>query len=41
MRFAYVKSEENVSDILTEPLSNERFHHLVSNWLFRVPEIQK
>jgi hypothetical protein len=39
MRFAYVKSEENVSDILTKPFSNERFHHLVKNWLFRVPEI--
>jgi hypothetical protein len=25
MRFAYVKSEENVSDILTKPLSNEHF----------------
>jgi hypothetical protein len=41
MRFAYVKSEDNVSDILTKPLSNERFHHLVKNWLFRVPEIRK
>jgi hypothetical protein len=39
MKFAYVKSKENVSDILTKPLSNERFHHLVKNWLFRVPEI--
>jgi hypothetical protein len=26
MRFAYVKSDLNVSDILTKPLSNERFH---------------
>jgi hypothetical protein len=26
MRLAYVKSEENVSDILTKPLSNEAFH---------------
>ena len=25
MRFAYIKSEENVSDILTKPLSNENF----------------
>jgi hypothetical protein len=41
MRFAYVKSEENVSDILTKPLSNERFHHLVKNWLLRVPEMKK
>jgi hypothetical protein len=41
MRFAYVKSEENVSDILTKPLSHERFHHLGKSWLFRVPEIKK
>ena len=41
MRFAYVKSEENISDILTKPLSNERFHHLVKNCFFRVREIQK
>jgi len=41
MRFAYVKSEENVSDILTKPLSNEKFHHLVKNWLFRVPKTEK
>ena len=41
MKFAYVKSEENVSDILTKPLSNERFHHLAKKWLFRVPEIKK
>jgi hypothetical protein len=26
MRFAYVKSEGNVSDVLTKPLSNEKFH---------------
>jgi hypothetical protein len=41
MRFANVKSEENVSDILTKPLSNETFHSLVKNWLFRVPEVKK
>jgi hypothetical protein len=39
MRFAYVKSDENVSDILTKHLNNERFHYLVKKWLFRVPEI--
>jgi hypothetical protein len=27
MRFAYIKSEENVSDVLTKPLSNEKFHN--------------
>jgi hypothetical protein len=41
MRFAYVKSDENVSDILTKPLSNENFYYLVENWLFHVPEINK
>jgi hypothetical protein len=25
MRFAYIKSEENVRDVLTKPLSNENF----------------
>ena len=41
MRFAYVKSKDNVSDILTKPLINEKFHHLVKNWLFRVPKTEK
>jgi hypothetical protein len=27
MRFAYIKSEENVSDVLTKTLSNEKFHY--------------
>jgi hypothetical protein len=40
MRFAYVKSDENVKDILTKPLSNETFHKLVKNRLFRVPVIK-
>jgi hypothetical protein len=26
MRFAYIKSEENVSHLLTKPLSNDKFH---------------
>jgi hypothetical protein len=38
MRFAYIKSEENVSDVLTKPLSNEKFHYLMKRWSFRVPE---
>jgi hypothetical protein len=38
--FAYVKSEEKVRDVMTKPLSNESYHQLVKNWLFRVPEIQ-
>jgi hypothetical protein len=41
MRFAYIKSEENVSDVLTKPLSNEKFHYLMKRWLFRVPEKDK
>jgi hypothetical protein len=36
MRFAYIKSEENVSDVLTKSLSNERFHYLMKRWLFRL-----
>jgi hypothetical protein len=32
MRFAYIKSEENVSDVLTKPLSNEKFHYLMKRW---------
>jgi hypothetical protein len=38
MRFAYIMSEENVSDVLTKHLSNEKFHYLMKRWLFRVPE---
>jgi hypothetical protein len=41
MRFAYIKIEENVSDVLKKPLSNERSHYLKRRWLFRVPEINK
>jgi hypothetical protein len=41
MRYAYIKSEENVSDVLTKPLSNEKFHYLMKRWLFRVPEKDK
>jgi hypothetical protein len=38
MRFAYIKSEENVSDVLTKSLNNEKFHYLMKTWLFRVLE---
>jgi hypothetical protein len=41
MRFVYVKSDENINDILTMPLGNEKFHYLVKNWLFRVPEVKR
>jgi hypothetical protein len=32
IRFAYIKSGENVSDVLTKPLSNEKFHYLMKRW---------
>jgi hypothetical protein len=38
MRFAYIKSEENVSDVFTKPLSNEKFHYLMKEGVFCVPE---
>jgi hypothetical protein len=41
MRFANIKSEENVSDVLTKPLSNDKFHYLMKRWLFFVPEKDK
>jgi hypothetical protein len=41
MRIAYIKSEENVSDVSTKPLSNEKFHYLMKWWLFRLPEKDK
>jgi hypothetical protein len=31
MRFAYIKKEENVSDVLTKPFSNEKFHYLMKS----------
>jgi hypothetical protein len=41
MRFSYIKSEENVSDVLTKTLSHEKFDYLMKRWLFRVPETNK
>jgi hypothetical protein len=41
MRFSYIKSEENVSDVLEKLLSSEKFHYLMKKWLFRVPEKDK
>jgi hypothetical protein len=41
IRFAYIKSEENISDVLRNPLSNEKFHDLMKSWLFRLPERNK
>ena len=37
LRFAHVRSEENLADILTKPLANPIFHYLVRPILFRVP----
>jgi hypothetical protein len=36
-----MKSEENVSDVLTKPFSNEKFDYFMKRWLFRVPEKDK
>jgi hypothetical protein len=36
MRFAYIKSEDNDSDMMKKPC-NEKFHYLMKRWLFRVP----
>ena len=41
LRFAYIRSEENVSDILTKPLANQAFHHLTRKLLFLVQEFDK
>jgi hypothetical protein len=41
MRLSYIKKEENVSDVLTKPLSNEIFHYLIKRWSFRVPDTNK
>ena len=41
MSFAYLRSEENVSDVLTKPLSNEMFCHLMKRLLFLVPDVSK
>jgi hypothetical protein len=41
MTFAYIKSEENVSDVLTKPLSNDKFYYLMKRWLSHVPEKEK
>jgi hypothetical protein len=38
LRFAYIWSEENASDILTKSLRNDKFDYLVKKWLFRTPQ---
>ena len=37
LRFAHIRSEENLADILTKPLPNPAFHSLIKPILFRVP----
>jgi hypothetical protein len=46
MRFAYIKSEENINVILEKPLIDDefhylKFHYLMKRWLFRVTETNK
>ena len=41
LRFAYVKSEESMSDNLTKPLYNGAFHRLLKKTVFRLPEVDK
>jgi hypothetical protein len=31
LRFVFVRSEENMSDILTKPLCNDAFHRILKN----------
>ena len=38
LEFSHISSEENVADILTKPLPNQKFHELVRRVLFRVPK---
>ena len=37
IKFAHIRSEENLADILTKPLAHLQFHHLTSECLFRRP----
>jgi hypothetical protein len=37
LRFAYLKSEENASNILEKLLCNDKFHYLLNKWLFFTP----
>jgi hypothetical protein len=41
MGFSYIKNEENVRNIATQPLINENFFYSMKWWSFRVPEINK
>ena len=37
LRFAHIRSEENIADVLTKPLMGTLFHDLIKPILFRVP----
>ena len=37
LRFAHIRSEENLADVLTKVLPNPDFHRLLKPILFRVP----
>ena len=41
LRFSFVRSHENLSDVLTKPLGNVAFHRLVRPLLFRSPQWQE
>jgi hypothetical protein len=41
MRFAYIISEKNVSDVLKKSLTDDKLYYLMKKWLFRVPEKDK
>ena len=37
IRFCHIDSKINVADVLTKPLDNQSFHHLIRPFLFRSP----
>ena len=41
IRFCHIESSRNVADVLTKPLPNPVFHHLIKPFLFRNPGEQR
>ena len=41
IRFCHIESSRNVADVLTKPLPNPVFHHLIKPFLFRNPGDQR
>ena len=37
IRFCHIESHQNIVDVLTKPLANPIFHHLVNPIVFRTP----